>query len=467
MNYIIFTFDGYAFPLAKHLMDEGNEVIIGQIDEMKSVLTRVEKRRNGEESAFAKKRRLNLYKNVVEKLPADVLIRRMKKIKNPQDYFVFFDFNDLFYYADQVRDLGFHGNFPTEQDRLFEVDRDAAKDFVQKYYPDVHFTIKKEFRSVRGAKKFLQTTDVVWVVKGKVYTAPTFVPTTNDVELAKRQVVETLEAFIDHYEEAGFILEQKIPSFVEITPEKIYYDGVPLGMTINFENKPLGSGNLSVQTACAADLVFPISMESKIHDIAFPPIVDKLAKRHKGLFIWDASLLINKQTGDVYFGEFCPNRPGYNSFYTELAQLPSVSHFFESVVAKKSPFTLGTVASSLTLFNLNRDPQERHILSGASIDYTDEVAKHVWPLDIYKKTKNDKMRIVGTDWYLSAITGSGTTIDESVRNLYHNVENFSLAGVYYRPKSDYMSMDYSTSILNRLRYGLRRKLYDLPFPVVF
>src|SRR5581483_1773086 len=119
------------FPLAKHLMDEGNEVVIGQVEDMKSILTRAEKRRNGEESAFAKKRRLNLYKHVVEKLPADVLIRRMKKIKNPQEYFVFFDFNDLFYYADQVRDLGFHGNFPTEQDRLFEVDRDYAKDFVQ------------------------------------------------------------------------------------------------------------------------------------------------------------------------------------------------------------------------------------------------------------------------------------------------------------------------------------------------
>ncbi len=467
MKYIIFTFDGYGYPLAKHLQDEGNEVIIGHVDDFKSTLTKEEKRRNGEESAFTKKRRLSLYKNIVERVPADTLIKRMRRIKNPHDYFVFFDFNNLFRYADAIKDLGFHGIFPTEQDRLFEVDRDYSKNFVKKYYPSVQIAEKEEFRTINRAKKFLKDSQTVWVLKGKTEISQTFVPTTNNVELAKRQVIENMEAFKDYYEEAGFILERKIPSVVEITPEKIYYDGVPLGMTINFENKPIGSGNLSIQTYCAADLVFPISMESKIHDICFPPIVDRLAKRHKGLFIWDASLLIDKHTGIVYFGEFCPNRVGYNSFFTELAQLPSTSHFFESVVKKKNPFTLGTVGSSVTLFNLSRDPHERHILSGASINYPEMIQKDVWPFDVYKKKKNDKMRIVGTDWYLSLITGSGKTIDESVRHLFRNVENFSLAGVYYRPKSDYLSMDYSTSILNRLRYGLQKKLYTLPFPVTF
>ncbi len=232
---------------------------------------------------------------------------------------------------------------------MFEVDRDAAKDFVKKYYPEVNITEKEEFRSINAAKKFLKNTNTIWVIKGKTETSQTFIPTTNDVELAKHQVIETLDAFQDYYEEAGFILERKIPSIVEITPEKMYYDGVPLGMTINFENKPFGSGNLSVQTYCAADLVFPISMDSKIHDICFPPIVDKMAKKHKGLFIWDASLLIDRQTGTIYFGEFCSNRVGYNSFFTTLSQLPSVGHFFESVVKKQNPFTLGTVSSSITL----------------------------------------------------------------------------------------------------------------------
>ncbi len=467
MKYIIFTFDGYGFPLAKHLIDEGHEVIVGQVDEMTTVLTRAERRRNGEEGQLEKKRRLSLYKNIIDRMPADQLLKKMRRIKNPKEFFVFFDFNSLFRYADEVKEMGFHGNFPTEKDRLFEVDRDAAKDFVIKYYPKIQLADKMEFRSVRRAKQFLKQSTQVWVLKGKVYEAPTFVPSTDNLELARRQVIETLEAFAESYEEAGFVLEEKIPSVIEITPEKIYYDGVPLAITINFENKNIGSGNISLQTGCAADLVFPIDMQSKIHDIAFPPVVDRLAKRHKGLFIWDASLLINKQTGNIYFGEFCPNRPGYNSLFTELAQLPSVNHFFESVVNQKNPYMLGTVASSVTLFNLYRDPTERRVLAGASIDFTAESAKDIWPYDIYKKTKNDKIRIAGTDWHLSPITGSGGTIDEAVRHLYHNVESFALAGVYYRPKSDYLSMDYATSIMNRLRYGLQKKFYEIPFPVTF
>ncbi len=128
---------------------------------------------------------------------------------------------------------------------------------------------------------------------------------------------------------------------------------------------------------------------------------------------------------------------------------------------------LSAVLLHYTLFNLLRDPTERRILSGASIDYTTDIAKDIWPFDIHKKNKKDKMRIVGYDWYLALTTGTGNTIDESVRCLYNNVEKFALAGVYYRPKSDYLSVDYSTSILNRLRYGLRKKLYEVPFPITF
>jgi hypothetical protein len=470
MKYIIFTYAGEGLPIAKHLQDEGQEVIVGVVENKSGVLTRAEKKTEEEEGALEKKRRLSLYKNLLNKMPAEELLRKMKRMKRPEDYFVFFDFNYLFRYAHLALEMGFiHGNFPTEKDRLFEVDRDEAKDFVRKYYSHINITEKYEFRSIRRAKKFLKENNGtrIWVLKGKIVEAPTVIPNTDDPELAKWQIIEALEAFKDYYEYAGFIIEERINSVVEITPEKIYYDGVPLAMTINFENKPIGSGNLSVQTGCSQDLVFPVTMEGKIHDIAFPPIVDKLAKRHKGLFFWDASLLMNRQTGEIYFGEFCPNRPGYNSFFTELSQLPSVHHFFESVVAKRNPFTLGTVGASVTLFNLSQDPAERRVLAGASIDYSEALQKDIWAYDIYKRTKNDRVRIVGYDWQLSPITGSGESIDEAVRNLYRNVERFFLANVYYRPKSDFLSMDYPTSILNRLRYGLKKGLYPLPFSVTF
>ena len=55
MKYIFFTYDGFGLPIAKHLQDEGQEVIVGQVEDFKSLLTRMEKRRNGlpgKKSAF-------------------------------------------------------------------------------------------------------------------------------------------------------------------------------------------------------------------------------------------------------------------------------------------------------------------------------------------------------------------------------------------------------------------------------
>jgi hypothetical protein len=49
--------------------------------------------------------------------------------------------------------------------------------------------------------------------------------------------------------------------------------------------------------------------------------------------------------------------------------------------------------------------------------------------------------------------------------MYKSVDGFSFAGAYYRPKSDFLSLDYPTSILNRVNYGLEKKLYQLPFNV--
>src|SRR5205823_2460997 len=89
------------------------------------------------EDPHDKKQRLLLYKNIVDRLPADLLIKKLKKIKNPQEYFVFFETNNLFRYAAELKNLGFHGNFPEEQDRVFEINRNQSKDFVKKYYPNL------------------------------------------------------------------------------------------------------------------------------------------------------------------------------------------------------------------------------------------------------------------------------------------------------------------------------------------
>ncbi len=463
MKYIFFSYSGLSYPIAYKLQQEGFEVTVGVIENIKDYVME-EEANKAEESDFNKERRLQLYKNILKLQPGDKVVEFMKTIKNPHEYFVFFEENNLYRWADKVRDLGFEGNFPTKEDFLLEIDRESAKQFVKQYYPKLYTPEVKEFTKVSDAIKFLETSQDIWVLKGKHDGAETYVPDSNDINLAKGQLIEMLNNFPQKYEKPGFILEMFIPSIVELTPEKIYYDGVPLATTMNLENKSFGSGNISVQTGCAQDLVFPTDMEDRVNKIAFPPIVDEMARKHRGLFIWDASLLVNRRDGKIYFGEFCSNRPGYNSIFTEIAQVPSINHFFESIVHKHSPFTLGTVATSVRIFNLNSDEETDKVAADISIDYKKEIEKDLWLWDV-KKNQRDRLVSVGTDWNLAVITGAGKSIDEAIAKTYKNIEQFSFVGAYYRSKDDYLSLDYPTSIINRLNYGLERGLYHLPFDV--
>lgn len=462
MKYIFFTFDGQGLPIAFNLQNEGHSVIVGQVQDKADILSKVE-RESEDEDEVTKQRRLSLYDNMLEKVPAWELIEKMKMITDPQEYFVFFDFNTLFKFADEVKKMGFQGNFPTEEDHLFEINRDAAKEFVKKYYPRLNIPNVKEFSKVKDAIQFLKESNDIWVIKGKDESVKTYVPDTDDVELAREQDLNTLETFKEDLEKVGFILEEMIPSVIELTPEKFYYNGVPLATTINIENKYFGSGNISIQTGCASDLVFPTNLTDRINQIAFPPIVDELARKHHGWFIWDASILINKKGGKMYFGEFCSNRPGYNSLFTEIAQTGSVNRFFTNIVNKFNPFTIGTVATSMRIFNLHRDPDDYYVLDNVTIDYKPEIQKDLWLFDA--KKPDGRIVNTGVDWNLGVITGFGRSINEAIDKMYENIDNFSFFGAYYRPKDDFLSLDYPTSILNRLNYGLDRNLYTLPFNV--
>lgn len=463
MKYVFITYSGLSLPIAYKLQQEGNEVLVGQIEDIKDYVME-EESENDKEGDTDRVRRMRLYKNIVKLQPAEQLIELLRSASNPQEYFVFFEENNLYRWADKVRDLNFHGNFPTKEDYLFEIDRDFAKEFVRNNYQKLYIPEVKEFSKAIDGINFLKETNEIWVLKGKHDHAKTYVPTMNDVTLAKGQLIEMLNNFPQEYERLGFILELFIPNVIEMTPEKIYYDGVPLATTMNFENKSFGSGNISIQTGCSEDLVFPTSMEDKINKICFPPIIDEMAQQHKGLFIWDASILINKRDGKMYFGEFCSNRPGYNSLFTEIAQTSSVTQFFEKIIRKESPFTMGTVATSVRIFNLNRDENTERVADNIAIDYRGEIEKDLWLWDA-KKNSRGKLVTVGYDWNLAVITGAGKSIDEAVSKMYRNVDGFAFVGAYYRSKDDYLSLDYPTSIINRLNYGLERGLYRLPFNV--
>jgi len=460
MDFYLFTYDGHGYPIAKKMMEEGHNVIAGVVQDKKDFISP-----NGDsekEDLREKELRLSLYQNMMEMTDAWKLVEKIKNLKSFDDTFVFFDLNNLFRFSDELKNLPVAGNFVTVEDLLFEEDRDKAKNFVSQHYPKMRVATKIEFKKAKEAIDFLEKTDEIWVLKGFNDKAKAVVPDVDDPELAGRQIIEALRNHKEVFESLGFMLELLIPNIVELTPEKFYYDGVPLGTSIDIENKPFGSGNIGVQTGCSADLVFPTDMEDRINKIAFPPAIDEMAKEHKGLFVWDASLLIDKSNGKIHFGEFCSNRLGYNSFFSELAQTASVAGFFRDCMDKKNPYRLGTVATSLRIFNMNRD-QNQQIRGGIRIDYKPEIEKYLWLWDVRKE--GDKLVSVGYDWNLAVITGAGKSINEAIQRMYKSNESFSFLGEYYRPQDDYLSLDYPTSILNRLNYGVERGLYRLPFSV--
>ncbi len=463
MKYAFITFSGLSLPIAYKLQQEGYDVLVGIIEDIKDYVME-EEISKATESAFNKQRRLELFKGILDIRSAEKVIQQLLNVKDSQDWYVFFEENNLYRWADRLKNKGFEGNFPTKEDFMLEIDRDSAKKFVRKHYPKLYTPDVLEFEKTKEAVAFLETSNDLWVLKGKDDAARTFVPDVNDPQLAKGQILEMLINFPEQYEKRGFILELFIPSIIELTPEKLYYDGEPIGTSIDIENKSFGSGNISIQTGCSEDLVFPTLMEDRINKLCFPPIVDEIAKTRKGLFIWDASILINKKDGRIYFGEFCANRPGYNEYFTQIAQAPSVHEYFERMVKKQNPLSIGTVGSSVRIFNLNRNDETEQISADLTVDFKPEIEKDLWLWDV-KRNNRGKFVSVGTDWNLAVITGAGKSINEAVNKMYRNVDGFAFIGAYYRSKDDYLSLDYSSSILNRLNYGLERNLYSLPFDV--
>ena len=108
-----------------------------------------------------------LFDGLVEKRPANLLIDEMRACQQPEDYFVFFDRNHLYQFSDQIAEMPFHGNFPTEADYLFERNRDPAKQLVREHYPRLHVPDVKPFNDVLEALEFLKSTEQLWVLKGR------------------------------------------------------------------------------------------------------------------------------------------------------------------------------------------------------------------------------------------------------------------------------------------------------------
>lgn len=468
-NYVFFTTDGTMLDAAKKLKEAGENVVVAFVQDKMELMneeetkkeTQSRKEETPEDTAKRQekdRRRLSVFDGILKKYPASLVLKGLKKVNNKQDYRFIFDSNNLWKYGEEVVALGFEqGNFPMEEDRKFEDDRMMAKEFIAKNYPDIKQQQVQEFKNTEEAIKFLEEEqEGMWVLKSQGDKQNAVVPKTNDPELSNKVLINALQEHADDYNSSGILLEQRILKLIEVTPQIIFKDGRVVYPSIDIETKTIGAGeNNGPQAGCATNLNFPSSLGDKINQISFPPIVFEMAAKRKGIFIWDISLLIDEETGDIYPGEFCPNRFGYDSLFCEFAmsaddQDPTgVKNYFEKLFNGQSPL-IKTYGTSVRLFNIGED-DSHNVKEGNLVLIKPEAENNVFWYEV-QTDKQGKINTTGGDKSFAVVTAGSNDLFESINEMYDMRQMVVVEDMLERPKIDFESSAYQTSILHRLQY---------------
>ncbi len=445
MKYIIFTFYGYGLPVAYQLQREGAEVVVGLVqDHTEADLV--------EETPDQKKRRLSKFSGMLDIVPAKYLLKAMAKIPaNERDnYWVHFDLNNLNKQADIVRKMGFKiGNFPTKEDLEMEDDREKSKQFVEKYYPEVTVGEHESFPTIDEAIEFLEESEELWALKGSNPDAKTIVPKTKNPDFARALLVDALKKGQKEYENGGLILEKRILDMYEITPQMYMWNGKPVMTNINIELKYSHDGDEGVQVGCGGNLIVQTNLDDRINEISFPKAVLDMYKNDVGLRLLDISLFVKDDM--YYFGEFCPNRFGYSSSYSEMAMAGErLQDFFEKIRAGENPLTK-TFGVALNMFNEGSEHGTHKDIAEGGIrqQWDKDYEKDMWFFDI--KKEEDKFVSVGCWDDLIVFTGFSNDLYKAVDLAYEVSSHFCAEKTSMRTKEDFLTDSYTGSILNRYK----------------
>ena len=299
----------------------------------------------------------------------------------------------------------------------------------------------------------------IYVLKSCGDEGETIVPTSDDPELAKLELIAALEEMKSEYESSGFILEEKIQEVTELTPEIMFWDGIPVCVSVDIENKGIGAGNTGIQTGCMQNLIVRTEFEDRLNKIAFPEIVHEMAKKRKGLFVWDLSILIDKE-GTMFFGEYCSQRFGWDSFPTELAMASNDNNskiatpFFAALINRKNPLRK-KFGAGVRILNIGRGGK---MIGDGAIEIGGEAERGTF---LYEAKKNKEGGLVSTDcgFDFAVVTAA---CDEShykaIEECYEGIDKFLFEGKYFRQKFDFCSYEYYTSIMRRYEYALMHGL---------
>jgi len=457
MKFVFFNLEPYPLPLAAHLIVEGYEVLVGTLQSANRLMITGLK---STESTEDKKQRLSIYDGLIKKQTADEILKFLWNVpKNERDdYFIFFDYNNMYNIAEQCLKMGFkNGLFPTKWYYRMEKERAMAKKFVKENYKDIKVAESIDFKTVQDGIKFINDSeDKIYVLKSNGNQAGTIVPKTDDVEEGKKILIEALTKQKKGYEAGGFLLEEKIPNCLEVTPVMVFYDGEPVYSLVEFECKNLGSGDIGLQKGGNLALSVKTEFDCELNKISFPKAVYDLAKKHPGFAIFDIGLLFNGE--DFYFTEYCAMRFGWDGIFSEMVMRdegsPFVGKYFEDVVAGKNPLS-NKFGASVRLFNLggNKNTEDGGNTGSLpeedkTVEWDDSISNNLF-LYMLKKKGKECVSVGGFD-FLGVATGASDVLETAVNKAYDVVSKVQYENLYYRPKFDFLSMDYKSSILNRL-----------------
>lgn len=421
-KFILFSLTGDGLSHAYHLQREGNEVLVAIVEDVQEAMEKEL------EEPELKKMRLSQYDGLLNKFSTEKLFSMMEKFENKEEWFVIFDFNSLFKFSDRALKMGFtNGLFPSKVDYILEADRDLAKRFVQKNYPGLKTAEVEEFKLIDDGIEFINESDEFWALKGNDPAGTTVVPRSRSIENCRETLIDALHAKKEDYERMGYILERQIRDGLEVCPQMVYYNGERVASCVDFEDKAFSSTDDSEMFGCALNIIMDTPLECELNQIAFPEAIDKLAKKHKGLFYIDANLII--KDGDFYFLEFCSNRMGYDASFAEAEMSGESGAYFNALAHGENPykrrFGVGTRGFAM------KRTDDGMVRGDIAYRYPEELWRHLWMYSA-KKEGDRIMNIENPAIDLVAITESSDDLEYAKIKLFDVLKKFSFSGMYAR-----------------------------------
>jgi hypothetical protein len=182
-----------------------------------------------------------------------------------------------------------------------------------------------------------------------------------------------------------------------------------------------------------------------------------MAKKQPGVGIYDAGVIYDGK--DFCFTEFCSQRWGWDGIFSEIAMCRdedgknATSRHFDGIAGGQNPLTCD-YGVAVRLFQTQPDPDHGGLYQGGyTMDWLDEASDGLF-FYCLKKTEDKNPRFVSVGYMkdLGVAVGASNYLRAAVDRAYFCARSFAMTGTYYRPKLDFLSEDYATSVMNRYNF---------------